>query len=146
MILRGAAILLLSLGAAPRAAPERVDYAQLTVRQQIIVRVPARSRPGAPPIKPIEWKEGKGPKCVPARAIAGATLLGRNSVDLILRNNSRIRAKLENSCPALDYYQGFYISPNADGMICADRDVIRSRVGGQCEIERFRSLKPVPKD
>jgi hypothetical protein len=146
MIFWGAAILLASIGAAPPASDGgRVDYAQVTIRQQIIVRMPARARPGIP-ARQIEWKESKGPKCVSARAIAGATLLGRDSVDLILRNNSRIRAKLENSCPALDYYQGFYISPNPDGMICADRDVIRSRMGGECEIERFRSLKAELKD
>ena len=90
-----------------------------------------------------EWKEGKGPKCVPARAIAGATLVGRSSVDLILRNRQRVRAKLESSCPALDYYYGFYITPNPDGMVCEDRDNIRSRMGGACEIDRFRSLEPV---
>ncbi|MBA3676445.1 MAG: hypothetical protein H0W74_03475 [Sphingosinicella sp.] len=146
MIFWGAAILLASIGAAQGERPEPVEYAQLVVRQQIIVRMPARLKPGAPSPRQVEWKEGKGPKCVPARSIAGTTLLGRDSVDLILRNNSRIRAKLENSCPALDYYQGFYISPNPDGMICADRDAIRSRVGGQCEIERFRSLKPEPAD
>lgn len=143
----GAALMLMALGGAPEgAAPKPVTYAQLTVRQQIIVRVPARPRPDTPAARPVEWKEGKGLKCVPARAIAGATLLGRNSVDLVLRNNSRVRAKLEKSCPALDYYHGFYIQPNADGMICADRDAIRSRMGGECEIERFRALAPVSAD
>jgi hypothetical protein len=148
MILRGAAFSLLALAAAPKgdAAPKGVEYAQLTIHQQIIVRVPSRSKFAMAPDRQMEWKEEKGPKCVPARAIAGATLLGRNSVDLIFRNNSRVRAKLEHSCPALDYYQGFYINPNPDGLICADRDVIRSRVGGTCEIDKFRTLRPVPKD
>ena len=77
---------------------------------------------------------------------AVALLLGQSSVDLLLRDNSRVRAKLENACPALDYYYGFYISPNPDGQICADRDVIRSRMGGQCEIEAFRRLRPAPRD
>ena len=98
------------------------------------------SRPVA---APVEWKEGKGPRCVPARAILGASLLGQNSVDLILKNRSRLRAELGSRCPALDYYYGFYITPNPDGMICADRDIIRSRVGGECEIERFRTLQAV---
>ena len=143
----GAALLLLAIsgGQAEEPAAEPVQYAQLTIRQQIIVRMPAPAR-GRPQSRPVEWKEGKGLKCVPARAIAGATLLGRNSVDLILRNNSRVRAKLENSCPALDYYNGFYISPNKDGMICADRDAIRSRIGGTCEIDQFRVLNPGPAD
>ena len=75
------------------------------------------------------------------RTLAGAALISQNSVDLILRDNRRLRAKLERSCPALDYYYGFYITPNPDGRICADRDVIRSRMGGRCQIERFRLLK-----
>ena len=146
MIFWGVAILLASADASSAGGePESIQFAQLTMRQ-IIVRVPARPKPGSPSARQVEWKEGKGPKCVPARSIAGATLRGRDEVDLILRNNSRIRAKLENSCPALDYYQGFYISPHRDGMICADRDTIRSRVGGQCQIERFRGLTPVEKD
>ena len=72
----------------------------------------------------------------------GATLLGQDSVDLILRDSSRIRAHLERRCPALDYYYGFYVSATPDGMICADRDSIRSRVGGECQIDQFRSLRP----
>jgi hypothetical protein len=67
-------------------------------------------------------------------------LLSQNSVDLIFRDRSRIRARLERSCPALDYYHGFYLSPTKDGQICADRDTIRSRMGGQCGIDKFRSL------
>jgi len=145
MIYWGAALLLMALGSGSSqeaAAPEPVRYAQVTVRQQIIVRVPARAF--AAPAS-VEWKEGKGPRCVPAQSIAGATLLGPDSVDLVFRDTSRVRAKLENSCPALDYYHGFYISPNRDGMICADRDAIRSRMGGECEIERFRSLTATPR-
>lgn len=124
-----------------------VAFAQVTVREQIIVRVPMRTRRVAPAVRPVDWKEGrKGPKCVSAKQIVGASLLGQNSVDLLLRDNSRIRARLESSCPALDYYYGFYISPNPDGKICADRDAIRSRMGGRCEIDRFRTLRPVAKD
>ena len=143
MIFWGAALLLMALAGAPEqdAAPEPVRYAQLTVRQQIIVRVPARP-PGAL-ASPLEWKEGKGIKCIPASSVAGAAMPRRGSVDLVLRDRSRIRAKLENSCPALDYYNGFYISPNSEGMICADRQSIRSRMGGECEIDAFKTLKPV---
>ena len=137
------ALLLLLTGAAePQAAsPRPMQLAQVSVRQQIVVRVPMNGRRVAPASASlIHWKEGRGPKCVAAREIVGASLLSQNSVDLILRDKRRVRARLENSCPALDYYYGFYVTPNRDGMICADRDIIRSRVGGQCEIEGFRSL------
>ena len=143
MVLWGAAFLALAFAGPPAggADEEVVQLAQLSVRQQIIVRVPARPSGRPAHRDPVIWKEGKGRKCVAAREIAGATMLGPDSVDLVLRDNSRVRARLENSCPALDYYHGFYISPNADGKICADRDTIRSRMGGTCRIERFRALK-----
>jgi hypothetical protein len=135
-------------GESPPGGAEPLRIAQLMIREQIIIRVPARIRNDPPPATaaPIDWVEGKGPKCVHARDIAGAALLGQDSVDLILRDNSRIRAKLENSCPALDYYYGFYISPNADGRVCVNRDVIRSRMGGKCQIEQFRSLRPASRN
>jgi hypothetical protein len=137
----GAAALLLLAAAAPGsdASAQPDQFAQLIVREQIMVRVQTR----APAAAALKWKEGKGPKCLPARAILGASLLGEDSVDLVMRDRSRVRAKLDSSCPALDYYYGFYIRPNADGMICADRDAIRSRVGGQCGIDRFKSLQAV---
>lgn len=138
-------LLLVSAGEAlaEPSASEPVRFAQVVIREQIVVRVPGRLRlrPEQTPAH-IAWVESKGPKCVPAAMIRGASLLGQNSVDLILKDRSRIRARLENSCPALDYYYGFYIKPNKDGMICADRDTIRSRMGGECEIDQFRSLRP----
>jgi len=129
-----AALLLLSVGASVSAPAQ--PRAGVIVREQIVVRMRGRAQPQI-----VLWKEGKGPKCVEARSIAGAALVSQNSVDLVLRDRKRIRARLESSCPALDYYYGFYITPNKDGMICADRDFIRSRVGGRCEIDAFRSLQ-----
>jgi hypothetical protein len=141
------ALLLLTGASEPAPAPRPIELAQVTIRQQVIVRVPIRARPiSAASPSLIQWREGKGPKCLPARAIVAASLRGRDSVDLILRDKRRVRAKLESSCPALDYYYGFYVTPNADGMICADRDNIRSRVGGHCEIEAFRSLTPMRRE
>ena len=140
MIRAGTAALLLLLAAAAPAAGQRArpaQFGQTVVREQVIIRFRQ-----TPPTR-VDWKEGKGPRCIPARAIAGATLVGKSSVDLIMRTRQRVRAKLQSSCPALDYYYGFYITPNPDGMICEDRDDIRSRMGGACGIERFRSLEPV---
>ena len=136
-MIRAAAVALLLL-ALPSAAPSQrpAQYGQSIVREQVIVRF----RQSAP--TRIEWKEGKGPKCIPARGILAATRAVKDSVDLILRSRQRVRAKLESSCPALDYYYGFYIRPDPDGMVCEDRDAIRSRMGGACEIDRFRSLEP----
>ena len=149
MFAEAAAYLLLGLasGAAtpPVSPPVQQRQPSITIRHQIIVRS-MRIRPvETASATRIEWREVRGARCLQARAIAGASQLGQNSVDLVLRNGSRVRARLSSSCPALDYYYGFYITPGEDGFICADRDVIRSRAGGQCDIDGFRLLKPVEK-
>lgn len=120
-------------------APQQ--YAQIIIREQIMIRMPTPKR--GKPLPHGQWKEKRGPRCIEAKGIASATLAGPKSVDLVLKDKSRVRARLEKSCPALDFYDGFYISRNPDGRICADRDTIRSRIGGQCEIDRFRGLKEV---
>jgi len=109
----------------------------MTVERQMILRVPVHPRPRLR----IRWDEEKGPKCLPAAAIAGAMLSGPDSIDFLLRDRQRMRARLDSDCPALDFYGGFYVQPE-DNRICARRDVIHSRVGGTCRIERFRNLVP----
>jgi len=147
MIRTGAAALLLLLAGSAQDTPvARAQQGSLTVRhRQIIIRVPSGPPRAIAPAGAslIKWRESRGPNCIAATRLIGATLLSQNSVDLILRDNSRIRARLEQRCPALDYYYGFYITPNPDGMVCEDRDNIRSRMGGACEIDDFRSLEPV---
>ena len=68
-------------------------------------------------------------------------LSGRSSVDFVMRDRSRLRARLDSNCLALDFYDGFYVQPQ-DHRLCMRRDVIRSRIGGECRIERFRLLVP----
>ncbi|KKC26384.1 hypothetical protein WP12_08605 [Sphingomonas sp. SRS2] len=110
-------------------------FAQLTIEQSLIVRVPRRI-----PARPLKWKSKKGPKCVAMSSIAGAAVVADDAIDLVMKGGQRLRAHFSSNCPALDYYSGFYILPTNDGRICADRDMIRTRAGGQCEIRRFRKL------
>lgn len=138
-----AAMLMLVLGGGSAAAPVYEQYAQVSVRQQIIVRMPPRGPAQSSGAALVHWREGRGPRCLPARAVVGASALGRNSVDLLLRDRSRVRVRLDSNCPGLDFYRGFYVAGTEDGMICADRDSLRSRMGGQCEIDQFRSLTAV---
>lgn len=119
---------------------ESWEATQVIVRQRAIVRVP-RMAPPAPP-KPIRWVEKKGPRCVPVGELAGALVTERNRLDLVLRGGTRVRAQLEDDCHGLDFYRGFYLKPAADGMVCADRDVVRSRSGAKCPIDGFRRLEP----
>ena len=65
----------------------------------------------------------------------------RQSVIVVLRDRSRVRARIDEDCSALDFYDGFYVQPE-DEQLCARRDEISSRMGGSCKIEKFRSLVP----
>ena len=147
MIRTGAVALFLLLSASqerrtPPPAPP-VQGSLIIQHRQIIVRVPSGVREIAPAgASLLKWREGRGPNCISAARLLGATLLRQNSVDLILRDNSRVRAQLQRRCPALDYYRGFYINATEDGRICAERDSIRSRAGGECQIDAFRTLTP----
>lgn len=133
-----AAAMLLALAAAVDSPPPPEVYAQVRVRSGVIVKVPARPDTR----KPVKWREKKGPKCIPASFLAGALPPKDDEIDLLLRGGTRMRARLENRCPALDFYSGFYLKPGKDGMICEDRDAIHTRSGGKCGIDRFRRLVP----
>jgi hypothetical protein len=126
---------LLGLAADPPAEPQAVR--RMVIRDEVILRIPIRPRMSPA----IEWKEGKGPRCLDADRIAGAMLSGRSSIDFVLRDRRRYRAYMDSECPAIDFYGGFYLQPD-DERICAKREYIRSRVGGDCRIERFRTLEP----
>lgn len=120
------------------------EIAQFTIRQRVIIRVPARRsrRYQAPQELPPAYREKHGPRCIPATGVAGAAISADDSVDFILKGGRRYRAKLEHDCPALDYYSGFYVAPGKDGQVCADRDSIRTRSGGECQIDKFKRLVP----
>ena len=141
--------LLLAVGAVPgrdARPPEEdvVELAEITIRQrfeQVITRVRTLR---APPVPQSRWKEKKGPKCLATDMIAGAAVTGSDTIDFVLKGGTRLRAQLEDDCPAIDYYQGFYLAPTADRKLCADRDSIHARSGGECEIGRFRTLVPLP--
>ena len=140
------ALILLALAPGASAEESRIEgyeVAQLTLHQRIIIRIPrlpfTRPRADDPP-DGVRWVEKKGPKCVPMVKIEGALLAAPSSVDLIIEDGNRVRAKLDKNCPSLDFYSGFYLKPTADGMVCADRDAFRTRSGGSCGIDQFKRL------
>ena len=129
--------LLLGLfGAQPGSVGQVVT--RLIVQDEVILRVPVQPRPLIPD---FEWIEKKGPQCIPAAAIQRALLQGSEQVDFVLTNHVRIRAQFDEDCPALDFYQGFYLQVE-DDRSCAHRDAVHSRIGSSCTIERFKQLVP----
>ena len=125
-------------GEAPADAPVRL--AQLTIHERLVIRVPRVRRGDAPPA--VEWKEKKSVKCIAATAVTGAAVNEDGAVDLVLDGLRRVRAELDDRCPALAFYSGFYLKPGPDGEVCARRDAFRSRSGAACAIRRLRMLVP----
>jgi hypothetical protein len=120
----------------PAAVGEAVT--RMIIQDEVILRVPVQPRPLMPQ---FDWIEKKGPKCVPIASIRRALLQGSEQVDFILANHARIRAQLDEDCPALDFYGGFYLQ-SEDDRLCAGRDAVHSRMGGSCMIEGFKHLIP----
>jgi hypothetical protein len=119
------------------SAAQSDEVRTLVVEREVIMRIPVRSRP----VRPFAWEEKRGPKCIEAANIRGAALSGRETVDFLLFDNTRLRAQLSEDCPALDFYNGFYVTPEK-GKLCARRDEIHSRIGRSCTIEGFSRLLP----
>lgn len=124
-------------GMAAQAPADEQVARRVVIHDEVILRIPIRPRLS----RPVEWVERKGPKCLPANRIAFTILSGPSSIDFVMRDRQRVRAVMDSDCPALDFYGRFYLQPD-DEYICAKRETIRSRVGGSCRIEKFRTLVP----
>jgi hypothetical protein len=129
--------LLLGLFAAQPVAMQQ-SVTRLVIQDEVILRVPVEPRALGPQ---IDWVERKAPRCIPVAAIRAALLSGQSQVDFILAGGTRVRAKFDEDCPALDFYGGFYLQPQ-DERLCADRDAVHSRIGGSCTIDHFKQLIP----
>ncbi|OWK31347.1 hypothetical protein [Sphingomonas dokdonensis] len=123
------------------ASEPAVRFAQMSYRERIVIRIPRLPSPRLSRAQPtIDWEEKKAPKCVPANVLASAVVSPQGDVDLVATDGRRLRAKLDDDCPSLNFYRGFYLKRSKDGMICAKRDALRTRSGGYCKIARFRTL------
>ena len=119
-------------------APATATVSRIVVRDEIVMRV----RVVRPRIAlPVRWVEKKGPKCIRSESVVAVALADESSIDFLLRDRRRIRAKMDSQCPTLDFYGDLYLQPE-DDRICARREEIRSRMGGSCRIERFRTMVP----
>ena len=121
-----------------QSAGQQTRVTTMTVEHRVVMRVPVRA--WALP-RHIEWIERKGPKCIATADIRGAALSGPDHVDFLLVYRQRVRAELDDDCPTLDFYGGFYLKPE-DARLCARRDSINNRIGAACEIQKFRRLEP----
>lgn len=141
-------LLVAAPAAAPAGAPDwnavRIAFQQ-DQQQRVTIQVPRVTITSSATIvvrRAPRVIEKKTKDCVKVQDISGfAGVNTQESVDLVLRDGSLLRAKLGRNCPALGFYNGFYVKTNKDQKICAGRDSIRTRAGRSCDVEAFKTLE-----
>lgn len=128
--------------------------AQVRMERRIIVRIAPSKEPLTPemlanlPQREVRMKfdEKKTSQCIPLRGIAGVQAHRDNRLMIFMRDRKLLSATLEKSCRARDFYSGFYVEKNEDGMLCSKRDLLQSRSGANCELRKLVRLVPVQPD
>ncbi|AJP72963.1 hypothetical protein [Sphingomonas hengshuiensis] len=139
---------LLLLLAAPATAPQPRAWADAGdgVQQHASIHVPRLTVTTTTVIlreaRRPALVEKKADDCVKMDKLAGFSVNRFDSVDLVLKDGSLLRAKLGSDCPSLGFYSGFYVKPNRDKKICAKRDALRTRSGRVCSVLKFAALVP----
>ena len=120
---------------------------QVRIEQRLTIRIAPR-----PPAMPdfldelpangfaprvVERKIGR---CLPISAIAGVQASGDNKLILFMRDRRIVSATLEKACRARDFYSGFYVDRNSDGLLCVERDELQSRSGSNCQLKSMKQL------
>ena len=125
------------------------EFAQVRIEKRVIIRVPRRLPSSLAPMAGFSqkssqptYREKKIGKCLPMNNVLGVQMFADRYLDLVTKDRKRIRAQLEDNCQARSFYSGFYVEKTKDGKMCAGRDILHSRTGAKCEIERFRELVP----
>lgn len=124
---------------------------QIRIEQRVVVRIapqPPAARQSLLAELPqravsTRFEERKKEKCVSLEGIAGVQTGSGNRLVLFLRDQRMISVNLEKACRAHDFYSGFYVEKNKDGMLCVDRDKLQSRTGARCEVDVMRELVEV---
>ncbi len=132
---RVAAVLALA-AAAPAPAPAQRRTSEGDVRVAIEAGQPIATRPFPPRIVRH--------RCIAMNRIAGAQLFSDRAIELTMRDGHHFRMFFARECPALSFYQGFYYRRARAGQLCAGRDAIGARSGGECPIASIIEVRPLP--
>lgn len=129
-----------SMAATPLQNQVRIEQ-RVTIRISPIRPSPRQSlMPDAPRIDLRDMDERDAGRCVPLRSIRAVQSTSDNRLLLYLRDQRVMSVRMKKTCRAQDFYSGFYVEPRADGMLCVDRDILRSRTGANCEMKEINWL------
>lgn len=84
-------------------------------------------------------------RCIAITSVAAAQVFGDGAIELTMKGGQRWRMHLAQQCPALSFYQGFYYQQRQAGLLCAGRDAVGARSGGECSIAAIVPVRPIRK-
>jgi hypothetical protein len=129
---------------------DRLDIAQqVSIEQRVTIRITPHNAPLPVSASMFDqdsghseprYAERKYGKCVPIGAIRSVRPVSTSKLLLIMRDQRLFTAELKKGCQARDYYSGFLVAKNSDGMICTSRDELRARSGTTCQVSGFRQI------
>lgn len=134
--IRAAALLGFGLFAAPLAAQSHVHGREGDRRVTVFGAAPVATRPYPPRI-------GRN-RCIAMDGIAAAQLFSDRAIELVMRDGRRYRMFFARECPGLSFYQGFYYRRARAGRLCAGRDAVGARSGGECAIASIIEIRRLP--
>ena len=114
----------------------RIAPSSPAVREEMLARLPRRDIA-------TQFHEVKDDRCMPLSSIAGVAPVQPNRLLLFMRDRRILSASLDRACDAQAFYSGFYVERSEDGMMCAGRDMLKSRAGASCEVAQFNRLVAV---
>lgn len=94
--------------------------------------------------RPFPPRRGRN-RCIAMDGIAGAQLFSDRAIELTMKNGRQFRMFFAQDCPALSFYQGFYYRRARAGQLCAGRDAVGARSGGECPIAAIIEVKQFPR-
>lgn len=123
---------------------------QVRIRERIIIRIspsPPDARERLMALQPrraagTSYREVAHDGCVRAENIVGVQPTTDNRLLLFMENRNVLAATLDRECTARAFYSGFYLERSEDGRLCVQRDLLQSRAGTSCSVERLTRLVP----
>lgn len=85
-------------------------------------------------------------QCIPIDSIREAKIRDDRTIQLKMRGGLFYEMRLQNSCPGLSFYDGFYYRTTPNRQLCSGLDMIMARSGSRCPIDSFvRIDNPQPR-
>lgn len=80
-------------------------------------------------------------QCISIDDIRDSVIRNDRTIHLRMRGNIYYEMRLQNTCPGLSFYDGFYYRTTPNRQLCGGLDMIMARSGSRCPIESFTRIE-----